>query len=261
MPKNIMKKIPYSLFGLFVLLPVMANAATFSFSPSTGSFAPGETISVTVYANPGVGEEVTVAKFSAEFSANTLEVLSFTQASDWMPLVVPGSDLIDNTAGKLVKTAGFPARLKETKQFGTIIFKAKAEGAAIISIADDSMFLDITNTNKYVTSEGADFTVKVSAPTQAQIQSQTQTISTKPVPEDKQKEFVPVIDTEEKIEEYTATTTEDEVVNTTENSQLAAIATAETGQTSTKIPWYYILIGFSLLIAGIFILRKKTGTL
>ena len=162
-----MKKILYSLFAIAFVLPLAVNAATFSFSPNSGSFAPKSTFSVVVYVNPNVGEEITTAKLSALFSVSGLEVVSFAQADGWIPLVAPGSDLKDNVAGKLIKTGGFPARVKESKQFGTITLRTKSVGTATLNTAGDSMLLDSSNTNKYVSSAGVNFTivVPVSAPT------------------------------------------------------------------------------------------------
>jgi len=180
-----MKKNLYLLFVLAFVLPSAVNAATFSFSPNSGSFAPERTFSVVVYVNPNAGEEITTAKLSALFSVSGLEVVSFAQADGWIPLVAPGSDLIDNVKGKLIKTGGFPARVKESKQFGTITLKAKSVGTATLNTAEDSMLLDSANANKYTSSAGANFAIvaPVPAPTVTGQIAPTPSTQTTPAPE------------------------------------------------------------------------------
>jgi len=231
-----MKKILYSFLALTLALPVMASAATFSFVPSTGSFAPGKTFSVVVYVNPSGGEEITTAKLSSLFSASGLEVISFTQAKDWIPLAVPGSNLIDNVNGKLIKTGGFPARVTASKQFGTLVLKAKSAGVATLSVEGDSMMLDSSNTNKFVSTSGASFTIV------------TPTLT--PTPTNVPKTITsPTVTTEE-------LTVDEEVTASTSQSQTAAAATAGGGASSNL--WYYLITALVLLVAGgLYMAQKK----
>lgn len=248
-----MKKILYSLFAFTLAFPIMANAATFSFSPSSGSFAPGETFNIAVYANPGAGEEITVAKFSATFSPSILEVVSFSQAVDWMPLVAPGSDLIDNEAGKLLKTGGYPLRLTEPKQFGTIILKAKSVGTATLSIEGDSMFLDIANTNKYASSLGANFTIETRVPVSTPPPSITPTPSSiTPTPTS----AISTPAVEEVVESTPPTTTPEEVVPETQEQQLSQVVA-----TSAKTFWYYVSGAIIILfLIGLLVWKKREKT-
>jgi len=242
---NIMKKILYSIFALAVMLPVVTSAATFSFSPSTGSFAPGETFSVAVYANPSAGEEITTAKLSAAFSVSGLEVVSFSQADGWIPLAAPGSDLIDNTSGKLIKTGGFPARVTASKQFGVIILKAKSAGTATISIEGDSMMLDTANADKFTASTGASFTIVapvVTPPAATQPDDDSEISGT----------VAPTTPTADEPDVDDATST-DEVATSTQQSQTAAAAATGTGVDTI---WYYILAALALLAGGVFSWRR-----
>jgi len=228
------------------MLPAMANAATLSFSPSSGSYEPGDTFSVSVYANPSAGEEITVAKLSASFPASMLEVVSFTQTTGWIPLATPGSDLIDNATGSLIKTAGFPARVTAQKQFGTITFKTKSVGTATVSIAGDSMLIDITNINKYVASTGANFTITAPAPAPA-TPSPVSVEATGAVTTYE----VGVVDTDE------ATTAEEVATTTTAiDGQTAAVSIAGEGFFTVKTIVISLIV-LILLALGLFLRKKK----
>ncbi len=154
-----MKKILYSIFAIALALPAVASAATFSFAPTSVTLAPGKVFSTVVFVSPGAGEKITTAKLSLKFPANLLEVVSFTPATGWIALSLPGSDLVDNTNGKLIKTGGLPAKVTSIKQFGIIVFKAKVAGNAKISTNADSMLIDTANANKYTASTGANFNI------------------------------------------------------------------------------------------------------
>lgn len=161
---NIMKKILYSIFAIALALPAMTSAATFTLSPSNGTFKPGDVFSVAIYVTPNTGEEITVAKLSSAFSADTLEVISFTQADGWMSPTSGQFDSLDNTNGTFEKMAGFPDRVTTQKQFGTVTLKAKKDGDASLSVTDDSMILDTSNTDRYTKSSGAGFTITTPKP-------------------------------------------------------------------------------------------------
>jgi len=159
-PKN-MKKILYTFLALVFILPVSASAANFSFSPSTGTFIPGETFDVSVYVNPISGESITTAKLSALFSSTNLEIVSFAIDTGWIPLTQPGYDLLDNTDGKLIKTGGYPTKVESQTKLGVVTFKTKSAGSASFNIDTDSLLIDINNTNKFVISSGAVYTISV----------------------------------------------------------------------------------------------------
>jgi len=245
-----MKKILYSIFALSLVLPIMVSAATFSFSPSTGSFAPEETFSVAVYVNPSVGEEITVAKISSAFSASDLEVVSFSQSTGWIPLATPGSDLIDNTTGKLIKTGGFPARITASKLFGTITLKAKSVGTATINVEGDSMMLDTANVDKFASAAGASFTIAaptVTPPAATQSDDDSEISGT----------VAPTTSTTDDPAIDNATIT-DEVATSTSQSQTAAVAAAG-DNAGIKNLWYYLIAVLVIVVAGGLYWRKKEG--
>jgi len=157
-----MKKILTSLI-LALALPVSAFASTLSLTPSTISVAPGQTFSVTIAVNPQEADYTVEAFLS--YSAPLLEVVSFTQAPGWLTLSQAGYDSVDNTSGRLVKTAGYSGGVSSSKVFGTVTFKATSAGTAMISAADGSQILDANNHNTFTS--GSKVTVSIAAPVAA----------------------------------------------------------------------------------------------
>lgn len=136
---------------LFIVLALSAPlfcfaSAEFSFSPSTGEYRQGQTISVSIFVNP---QDVDIYTVKAEltFASDKLEVRTFRFGNKWLAVSQPGYDLIDNKAGSLIKTAGFPGGLSGSALFGTISFYVKNTGSAKISFADASIALDKSNQN------------------------------------------------------------------------------------------------------------------
>ncbi len=249
-----MKKILYSIFAIALVVPAMASAATFSFTPNSATFKPGQTFSTAVFVTPSVGEEITTAKLSLDFSSSLLEVVSFTPTTGWIALSLPGSDLVDNVNGKLIKTGGLPAKVTSKKQFGTIVLRAKAVGGAKIGINADSMLIDTTNTNKYIASTGANFAIIAPAPAP----------KPKPVITKTKVEKTPVVETTLVATEDTseiATTTEETATTTpliTPQVQLATVSESGNGFFTVKT----ITISLALLlliILGIFFWRRKSA--
>ncbi len=257
-----MKTILLSIFALTLALPMSASAATFSFTPSTGTFVPEQTFYITVFVNPSAGEEITTAKLSATFSSSVVEVVSFAQEAGWMTLAQPGYDALDNTTGKLIKTGGYPAKVTTSKKFGVITLKAKADGVAALTVAGDSLLLDATNADKHTGSAGASFTVETPAPAPPAAEEPNVTQAPAPTPDPVVvAESAPTTAEEPTAEEQEATTTEDvATTSTSTEGQLAAAAAIDTGLFGmNKTVWYVILVILILLLVGYLIWRKRMG--
>ncbi len=249
-----MKKILYTIFAIALAVPTIASAATFSFAPTSATFKPGQTFSTAVFVTPSTGEKITTAKLSLDFSSSLLEVVSFTPTTGWIALPLPGSDLVDNANGKLIKTGGLPAKVTSKKQFGTIVFKAKKAGNAKIGTNADSMLIDITNINKYVASTGANFTIVAPAPTP----KPKPTVSTKPKVEKAPVVETTFVTTNDTSEEATTTT---EVATTTATTTLQGqtAAVSETGGFFTTKTMIISLVLLLLIILGFFLWKRKTA--
>src|SRR3989344_5375731 len=105
MKHKIYKRILFFAMITFIVLPLGALAATsLSLSQTSGSNTEGQNFSVTINVSPQSDTLYTV-KTKLNYPTDLLEVVSFTQANKWMPLVQDDYDLTDNTKGVLIKTA------------------------------------------------------------------------------------------------------------------------------------------------------------
>ena len=159
-----MKKIFTATLGVMMLLPVLASAATFSFSPAIGTYTKGQTISTSVYVNPGSGETITATKVSLTFPKDKLEVLSYTPVNG-SPILAHVGTKTDNATGKIEDNVAFNPGITASTKIATITFKAKENGVANVAVASDAKLLDAGNTNKSVGAAKATFTVNAPAPT------------------------------------------------------------------------------------------------
>lgn len=121
-------------------------ATTVSLSPVSVSVNEGQTFNLTVSVNSQVVKSY-MAKMEIKFPSDILEVESFGFGNSWVQLSQPGYDLIDNTNGVLIKTAGYPGGLSSEVNFGAIVFKAKKSGAGTIKITENSLALNADNLN------------------------------------------------------------------------------------------------------------------
>lgn len=253
-----MKNLFLSIFVLIFALPLAANAASFSLSPSTGSFTPGQTFNVTVFVNPVAGESVYTAKLSAAFPADLVEVISFSHASGWMALSQVGYDSTDNTNGKLVKTGGYPEGASTNTKFGTITLRAKSSGNATVSVTSDSMMLNNFNMDIHTASSGGTFVVAGRAPVPVPAPATT------PAPTELE---VTTAEIQEEVEPSSAKATEgkeDEIMDDedplTTGDQVAAAAAAAAGSDSGNIgkALLYSILGFLVFVLmGAFVWRAS----
>lgn len=136
-----------ALFG--ALYPASVSAATsFSFSPTTVRVHEGQTVTVTLAADPAGTKNYTV-KASITFPADLVSVSAWNFGSEWLPLKQPGYDSLDNAAGTMVRTAGFPNGFSDKTTFGTATFTVKKTGTGTITFAGEQLALDENNDNTY----------------------------------------------------------------------------------------------------------------
>ena len=133
---------------VMVLLASSAAAATFVLSPASLGVSSGQEFSLYVSVNPRGTKDYT-AKVELEYPSSLLEVKSFSFNNSWMAVPQAGYDLVDNTAGKLIKTAGYPKGFSSTVAFGTVTFKAKKVGTAYVKASGNSVIYDSSNKNVF----------------------------------------------------------------------------------------------------------------
>ncbi len=153
-------------FAAYSLPAQAGTAGTLTLSPAAKIVSKGQVFTVAVTANPA-GSSVYTVRASVRYPANLLEVRSFAFASGWLPLPMPGADMIDNAAGSLVKTAGYTGGVASSKVLGTITFRAKATGVAQVSVAGDSQMFDANSANSFSGGNTSTVTVQQAAATTA----------------------------------------------------------------------------------------------
>ncbi len=156
-------------FGVFALIvSTPAFATTLSFTPTTVSVVAGQTFTTDIFID-AQGATVYTARANVSYPADILEATAFSFESGWIILSQPEYDLIDNTNGLLIKTAGFANGFSDTKKLGTVTFTAKKSGVATINTTDDSLIYDLNGTNTIT--EQASAQITIAFPTTVQVPS------------------------------------------------------------------------------------------
>ena len=168
------------ILGTVVLAVPALAVTTISLSPANVDVTSGKTFNVTIGVNPQSVANYT-EKIELTYPADILEARAFNFGGSWMPLAQTGYDLIDNTNGVLVKTAGYPGGLSSVATFGTISFYAKKAGSGNIKLGNGSLALDANNQN--VLSGTPEIFVKISAPAIIPVTPETPAIETPATPE------------------------------------------------------------------------------
>ena len=217
MNKNILLISSVILGGMFLASPVLA-ATTISLSPASVSVTQGESFNLAIAINPQGVKNYTV-KVELEYPTDLLEVKSFNFSQGWTALSQSGYDLIDNTNGLLIKTAGYPGGTPISASFGTVSFSAKKSGNGVIKLSSNSMALDAENQN-VLSSSLTQVTVSIAAPTP---------VAPGPTYPDEEVEEVEEIEEVEEVEEAEEVE-EIEKAETIEEDEEAVIAEEEEGR-------------------------------
>jgi len=142
--KKILLTISLTVLGAIVLATSAMAATTVSFSPASVNVVSGKSFNVVIAINPQ-GVNNYTEKIELTYPADILEVRSFSFGNSWMALSQTGYDLIDNTNGILVKTAGYPGGLSSSATFGTVSFYAKKAGSGTIKIGSNSLAFEVNS--------------------------------------------------------------------------------------------------------------------
>lgn len=127
----------------FISMQVLA-ITDFNFSESLVSVTRDETFDLLIEIDPH--EELSyTTRVELNYPSDLLEVISFDFSDNWMSLALPEYDLIDNTEGVIIKSAGYPEGLEKSEIFGTVTFRAKSGGTGTITIGEDSFSFDEEN--------------------------------------------------------------------------------------------------------------------
>jgi len=199
MNKIMIKKILITsliVLGGFLLVGSVWAATNISFSPTSINVSPGENFNLTISLNPQGIRNYTV-KTEVSYPADLVEIKSFNFGQGWTALSQTGYDLVDNTNGLLIKTAGYPGGIPISASFGTISFSAKKAGSGTISLGSNSIALDAENQN-VLSSSLAQASVKITAPAAPSTPPSTPTSPTTPE-EITEEEITPPIEEGEEV--------------------------------------------------------------
>jgi len=248
------------LGGMFLTGSVLA-ATTISLSPTSVSVTQGESFNLVIAVNPQDVKNYTV-KVELEYPTDLLEVKSFNFSSGWMALSQSGYDLIDNTNGILIKTAGYPGGLSSTATFGIISFSAKKAGSGVIKLSSNSLALDSENQN-VLSSQLTQVAVSITAPEPVA----PGPIAPGPTYPDEEIEEVEEVDKADGIEEAETIEEEEEVIIAEEEEEeqpeeqpsfLATIGNIITfGTGNASIGVIVSIIAFLILFFGIRRIRLR----
>ena len=131
--------------GIFVLILLSTPASiiadtTYSFSATELSVPGGGNFTLRIVLDPHNTRSYT-ARMELSYPAGIISVDSFDFAQGWIPVLQPEYDVIDNSTGVLVKTAGYVRGTDMPVVFGTIDFSVKKRGRGVISINNDTSFV------------------------------------------------------------------------------------------------------------------------
>lgn len=133
-----------AVLGVIISNPHITEASSFVFPSKVITVEKGQTFTMPVIVDPS-GEKNYTVRFTLGFPSNILEVTSFTFDPSWLAVPQPGFDLIDNKIGQFIKTAGFPKGFSVPESFGTVTFRAKMSGEAVITVGPQSFVLNAEN--------------------------------------------------------------------------------------------------------------------
>jgi hypothetical protein len=188
--KNIVKKIFYPLVFFAVTAPILATAQTvnvdasklqshteISFSPRSGSFVEGSDFQVPILVNTR-GRSINGVEVRINFDSSKLSITNPTSGTSIIGVWVE-PPRYDNTQGTASYVGVIPDGITtQAGLVGTITFKAKQVGRAIVSVSSRSKILlnDGLGTETIVDYGRAEYTILAKAPEGVQIYSETHPI-------------------------------------------------------------------------------------
>ena len=155
MKKNLLKRIDvFSLYFLFLFLPNVIFAATYSISPASGSFEKGKSFTARVMINAG-SDSVNSGKATVKYDTSKLTAVSVSKNGSPFNIWVTEPAISD---GLIKFEGGGTTPFSGSKSIVTITFKAKAEGTAKVDFSNTAILAG-PGTNVLSGSTGAMFTI------------------------------------------------------------------------------------------------------
>lgn len=180
--KKISLIIPLISLLLFSGASNAQESASFTLSPPSGTYETGDTMQMNIYVDTE-GQNIDTARASMTYSAEMLEVESFTYGPAF---IIPSPESgFDNQAGTLSYGAGIPGGTTEGTVFGTVTFRVKEVGVAIVELNGSSMILCEGESVYSGRAVQANFELTTPVPTQTPMPTQTPVVTetVSPTPE------------------------------------------------------------------------------
>lgn len=182
LPKKIILHLNRLLYvvGLFLVSASFSFAADLSLSPSTGSYSPGQTFTVTVKAVPN-GDNINAVESTLTFDQTVLSVVSVSKTGSAFSLWTT-EPTFSNTAGTITFGGGSPTPFTTTSNLITVTFRAVKEGTGTVSFKNSSVLAaDGRGTDVFKKATPGMFSVTAAAtPTSAQTPEEKPTNNSKP---------------------------------------------------------------------------------
>lgn len=125
------------LFGIFFANVSLVQAATLEFSPASGTYKVGDTISVKLIVNGG-STDVNAAEATVSYDRSYLSAQSVSKDGSVFTLWTQ-EPTISSSKGTIELGGGTPSAFSGSKTIATLILKATKEGTATLSIPDGSV--------------------------------------------------------------------------------------------------------------------------
>lgn len=151
----------FFVLGLLFFAGV-AHAAEVQMSPSTGTFASGQTFTATVQVDPQ-GQSVNAVEANLTFDTTTLSVVSVEKTGSVFSLWTT-EPTFSNSAGTVTFGGGSPSPFSTRSTLVTITFRAVAAGDATVAVSSASaLAADGLGTDVYSGSVDASYTIGAAA--------------------------------------------------------------------------------------------------
>jgi hypothetical protein len=150
------------LFGLFALFSNDALAADVVISPSTGSYTPGQTFTVSVRVSPG-GQSVNAVEANLKFDPAVLSVVNVSKTGSVFSLWTT-EPTYSNSAGTITFGGGSPSPFTAQSNLVSVTFRAVAAGTGALTVSNASVLAaDGRGTDVYAKSTNGSFTIAAAA--------------------------------------------------------------------------------------------------
>ncbi|MFM2339463.1 MAG: hypothetical protein RLZZ360_99 [Candidatus Parcubacteria bacterium] len=146
------------VFGLFVWFATVAFAADVVIAPSTGSYTPGQTFTVSVRVSPG-GQSVNAVEATLKFDPAVLAVVNVSKTGSVFSLWTT-EPTYSNSAGTITFGGGSPSPFTAQSNLVSVTFRAVAAGTGALTVSNASVLAaDGRGTDVYSKSTNGSFTV------------------------------------------------------------------------------------------------------